>query len=331
MPGRHSVGDVLPITPTGELQMARFVTRTALMFASLLLVSTASYAQLFRAYLASYGNDASPCTAGAPCRLLPAALNAVASGGEIWILDSANFNTSTVTITKDVSILAIPGQVGSVVAIGSGPALSIVGGLSVNLRNLVIVNIVTNPGTDGIVLTGASTLTVEESVISVLGTAIDIPAGGTVAINNSSIRDSAYGVRVVGDAFVDISHTKFANIVSRAISVDNFAGSTISRVGVTDAVFANVGYAVFCQSTAASATARATVTRSSITNASYGVLSQVTIAGGIADCTVGDSVFNSVGIPLFQSGTGAILGTQGNNLNRHGGGNSGTITNVGSM
>jgi hypothetical protein len=57
--------------------------------------------------------DTNNCTVGAPCRLLPAALAAVGSGGEIWILDSANYNTGPVTIGKSVSILAIPGAVGT--------------------------------------------------------------------------------------------------------------------------------------------------------------------------------------------------------------------------
>jgi hypothetical protein len=74
----------------------------------------------------------------APCRLLPAALAVVNTGGEIWMLDSANYNTSTVFITKTVSILAVPGSVGSVRAIG-GAAISITVPSVVALRNLVIV------------------------------------------------------------------------------------------------------------------------------------------------------------------------------------------------
>ncbi|HWD36582.1 MAG TPA: hypothetical protein VG840_10505, partial [Casimicrobiaceae bacterium] len=50
-------------------------------------------AGLFRSYLSLAGNDANPCTLQQPCRLLPAALAAVNAGGEIWMLDSANFNT----------------------------------------------------------------------------------------------------------------------------------------------------------------------------------------------------------------------------------------------
>jgi hypothetical protein len=47
---------------------------------------------------------------------MPAALAAVADGGQIWMLDSANYNTSPVVIAKSVSILAVPGAVGSLVA-----------------------------------------------------------------------------------------------------------------------------------------------------------------------------------------------------------------------
>ena len=84
-------------------------------FAALLLSSSAG-AQLFRSYIASDGSDANPCTLPQPCRLLPAALAAVADGGEIWMLDSANYNTGPVTIGKSVAILAVPGAVASVLS-----------------------------------------------------------------------------------------------------------------------------------------------------------------------------------------------------------------------
>ena len=83
------------------------------------LVPQAASAGLFRAYLSVNGNDGNPCTVQQPCRLLPAALVAVNDGGEVWMLDSANYNTSTVNINKSVTILAVPGALGSVVANGS--------------------------------------------------------------------------------------------------------------------------------------------------------------------------------------------------------------------
>src|SRR3954466_3122286 len=122
-----------------------------------LLMSGAAHAQLFRAYLASYGNDANPCTVGSPCRLIPAALAAVASGGEIWMLDSANYNSATVDINKSVSILAIPGEAGSIVALGGASAMSMAtAGSKVALRNVVITNNAVSPGSHGITITNGS-------------------------------------------------------------------------------------------------------------------------------------------------------------------------------
>ena len=119
---------------------ARTTACRILALVAALLLSTAADAQvLFRAYLASDGSDANPCTLPQPCRLLPTALAKVMSGGEIWMLDSANFNSGTVTVGKSVSILAVPGAVGSVVALG-GPAILVSDpGLKIALRNLVIV------------------------------------------------------------------------------------------------------------------------------------------------------------------------------------------------
>ena len=111
------------------------------------------------------------------------------------MLDSANYNTTTVTIGKSVSILAVPGAVGSVLAAG-GPAISITASnLKVALRNLVIVPLPSGGG-DGIDLTGASALTIEDSLIANLPThGVYVLGTGTVRITNSTIRNTGlYGV-----------------------------------------------------------------------------------------------------------------------------------------
>ncbi len=116
--------------------------------------TTGANAAVFRAYLSPAGNDANPCTLSAPCRLLPAALAAVQSGGEIWMLDSANYNTAPVTINKSVTILSVPGALGSVVATGGNAINITAGGLTVVLRNLVIVPLPSAGAIDGIHMTG---------------------------------------------------------------------------------------------------------------------------------------------------------------------------------
>src|SRR5258706_1113030 len=152
--------------------------------ATSMLVPMANATGLFRAYLSSAGADTNPCTLPQPCRLLPAALAAVTDGGEIWILDSANYNVATVVVGKSVSILAVPGTVGSVVASG-GAAISVTGGsLSIALRNLVIVPLPASGGTDGVSLTGASTITIQNSVIA---------------------NHAGHGVHVVGNGVVNVA------------------------------------------------------------------------------------------------------------------------------
>src|ERR1700682_2253228 len=110
-----------------------------LVFATLVICASAQAAGLFRAYLASDGSDSNPCTVVAPCRLLPAALAAVTDGGEIWMLASAHYTTAKVSITKTVTILAVPGAVGSVVAMPGQHAIDAsTPGTHVALRNMLI-------------------------------------------------------------------------------------------------------------------------------------------------------------------------------------------------
>jgi hypothetical protein len=184
----------------------------------MLSVAAGAHAGLFRAYLSAKGSDANPCTLAAPCRLLPAALAAVNDGGEIWMLDSANYNTATVSIAKSVTILAVPGALGSVLAPANQRALLVNAvDVRVTARNLVIVG--ANGTGTGIDLLNGAELTVEDCEISMLH--IGIVAGAsplrpakatlrnTVVRNNASIGVSVYGptnavldgVRTTGNDF----------------------------------------------------------------------------------------------------------------------------------
>jgi 3-oxoacyl-[acyl-carrier protein] reductase len=130
------------VAPSTELQEACMnplsVLRPVLLVAAL-ASSAVAQAQIFRAYLASDGSDSNPCTLPAPCRLLPAALAAVAEQWRDLDARLANYNVSTVDITKSVTLLAIPARFGSVVDSG-GPAVSIATvGVRSRLRNLVVV------------------------------------------------------------------------------------------------------------------------------------------------------------------------------------------------
>ena len=173
------------------------ILRDALRFACAAALCAASIANagLFRSYLSFNGLDTNPCTVQQPCRLLPAALTAVNDGGEIWMLDSANYNTAPVTITKGVKIFAIPGALGSIVG-SSGDALVINTANDVTLRNVQILNF--NAGANGINIQNAGAVHIEK-------TSID----GFTNASTACIRlDSTATVRV----YVDDSFIRHCNI-----------------------------------------------------------------------------------------------------------------------
>ena len=293
------------------------------------LFSLACNAQSFRAYLASYGNDANPCTVAAPCRLLPAALAAVQDGGEIWLLDSANFNSGAVTINKNVSILTVPGQVGSIVAVGGANAININAGLTVALRNVSIANNATSPGVDGIDMTTGK-LSVQDSALSVPGYAIRVNGSGSVSVHNTVIHDSFLGVLVNGGGIADVSRAKFVNVQYGVYAEGNVA-SVISSAIVSDCEFAKAVTAVEASAVTVGATARLSMHASSVSGSAYGVAAASSAAGANAVASVGGSTISGTGTALVQANNpSAVLQSLGNNLIVNNTNNtSGTITPVG--
>jgi len=300
----------------------------SLLCAAASLGAVTAHAQLFRAYAASFGNDANPCTVVAPCRLLPAALAAIQDGGEVWLLDSANFNSGAVSINKNVTILAVPGQVGSIVAFGGGNAININPGLTVALKNLSITNNVTNPGTDGIDMTTGK-LSIQDSIVSVPGSGIFLNGGGSLSVHNTVFRDGNVGVFVKDGGSADVSRSKFVNL-----GYGVYAGGSVASVTTFATVrgceFAKANTAVESNLVTNNAAVRVAVHDSSMSGGSYGVMAYSSVTSGSAIATVGASTISGAGFAaLFQSGAGAVLQSLGNNLIVNNGSNtSGTITPI---
>src|SRR5215467_13674965 len=99
-----------------------------------------------RTYVSGVGSDSNPCTASSPCKTFQAALALTTAGGEIYVLNSANYGP--VTINKAVTITS-EGAVAGILAT-SGAAITISAGANdvVNLRGLGIDG--ANTGTVGI-------------------------------------------------------------------------------------------------------------------------------------------------------------------------------------
>lgn len=253
--------------------MYLLLLRVAVSVCALALYGTAS-AGLFRAYLSAKGDDNNPCSVSAPCRLLPAALSAVNDGGEIWMLDSANFNVGNVAITKSVTISAVPGAQGSVVGL-NGVALEIVGsGIEVHLRNLTVLNL--SNGSLGVYLRSGDVLSLDKCRIHgfPIGLMVNreivasVVPPANVSIAASEFYDNEHAI-VFNDAIrATISHTHvFRNIDGIVVApiAAPAAGSLLAITSISDSVINGNLLGVVANS-GVNRTAKVIVNRSEVSN-----------------------------------------------------------------
>ena len=324
-------------------------------FAALVLLASPAHA-VFRAYVAADGNDANPCTLTSPCRLLPAALTAVDSGGEIWMLDSANYNTAQVDITKSVTILAVPGAVGSVVATGGVSASALymnAAGISVTLRNLVVVQLGTSLA--GAYMTNGSQLTIQSCDFSGLdggGGAVYMGAAtGVLTINDSIVRGAAYGVAITAGGTLAMDRTRLENnnigvVVNNSRATLNesfFAGNNIgvyvtaqggnsATATIRNSAIAgrgSSGSGINLQTVAIGDSGFVNLVNSSITHVSAGIHT-IGVAGATTTLLLdGNSITDNV-FPITFTGPAPTVLTRQNNTVRHnaGGDSIGTFTPV---
>ena len=120
-----------------------------------------------RIFVSGLGNDANPGTREQPKRTFASALTVTDPGGEIIVLDSAGYASSTLTIDKPISIIA-PSGLYAGVRIASGTAIKITAGVNdiVVLRGLSITGPGGGGGGTGINLTAAGAVHIENCVIS---------------------------------------------------------------------------------------------------------------------------------------------------------------------
>jgi hypothetical protein len=101
-----------------------------------LVVSTVTWGQAQRTFVASTGVDTNPCSLAQPCRSFATALTQTNSGGEIIVVDSAGYGP--VAIAQSVSIIAAPGVYAGI-SVFSGNGVTITGvGSRVRLSGLSI-------------------------------------------------------------------------------------------------------------------------------------------------------------------------------------------------
>src|SRR4051794_23774733 len=151
-----------------------------------------AHAQATRTWVSGVGDDVNPCSRTAPCKTFAGAISKTAAGGEINCLDPGGFGG--VTIIKAMTLSC--GYTHGSILVAGGPGITINAGVNdrVVIKGLEItgVNQTVTPGTIGVRIIGAKSVSIEDSVItsfSQQGIADQRTAGNTnLFIRNSVIR-----------------------------------------------------------------------------------------------------------------------------------------------
>jgi Right handed beta helix region len=143
--------------------MLHRVSASALVALAMLMTVDASGAQPQRTFVASYGNDANPCSITLPCRGFAAAVAQTISGGEVIVLDSAGYGS--VTVTQSVSLISPPGVYAGISAFTGDDGVIVAAGASdrVTLRGLSISG---QGGMHGIIVDSGGEVHVENCIVA---------------------------------------------------------------------------------------------------------------------------------------------------------------------
>lgn len=291
-----------------------------------------------RTFVASFGNDANPCTIASPCRTFGAAMALTDANGEVIVLDSAGYGP--VTINQSVSIIAPDGVYAGVSVFAAQNGITVSGGAKVVLRGLTVNG---QGGNEGIWVLGGTQIHVERCVISNMGDAgIRIEGGATINVSDSVIRSNAgRGVDILaGAAEVILSDTQVLNngshgifaaagalTLNRVLSAENGlvglevrppAAATVHAT-VRDSIFSGNGDAgLFLAPQLAGSQARVIVERSSAlrnTNAGFSVN---TVGLGSGQLYVTGAVVTTPGFTgIVSSGAGATVILTGTTVTRN--------------
>ena len=297
------------------------------------VASAPAYARA-RVFVASYGNDANPCTFGSPCKTFQQAVNVVDAGGEVTAIDSAGFGT--IYITQSVTITSPPGVeagiVGGGVGIyiatrGPGPYFVQLRGLTLdgmglgnygiyfdggNTRVEIIDCVVRNTSFDGIALfpflgaAGPNTVLISNTIVSNNVThGIDLAPGSQGsfynlrgAIDHVNTSGNGIGINIDGtnsSAFADFA---ISNSVSDSNGKTGIAvqGNNNVKVEIRDSTLSNnLGFGL------------------TVSNAKVGMYANSLVINGAA---------------FSNSNSGTIFSFGNNNLENNGGVPTGTLTPV---
>jgi hypothetical protein len=196
-----------------------------------------------RTWVSGTGTDSGACTRAAPCRTFAFAITQTAAGGEIDVLDPADYGT--VTIAKAISIVNDGVGVAAIgAATGHGVTINAGATDSVHLRGLTIDGL--GSGTDGIDFKTGGNLAIENCVIRDFKTAgifIEPTTSSSFSVSNTIASNNLVGIQIgpTGSAVViGVLNTVIANNNNTGIDVNGaFTAGASLTVTIVDSEASN--------------------------------------------------------------------------------------------
>jgi hypothetical protein len=311
----------------------RTVSRTFV--AALMLAFAAPAPAAQRTFVASFGNDANPCSLAAPCRSFQAAVAAVGAGGEVVALDSAGYGS--VVVDKSVSLIAPPGVHAAITAAPSGNGITVNagGGDVIVLRGLAISGptAVDAQSADDLYVDRCVTkadvgLTVGSSVnrVFVTDTVFDRNVTGVfwdggpesrLYVARSRFLQGAFGVRVhQGTLFLDHDAFEQVNGIAGLLAQTNFDAEAISA-DVRDSTFVGGIAPILVRALQANASVAMTVDRSTMARGQDGIRIEAQNGGTATVAITRSSAIQNSAAGVVSFGSGSAVSVSDTAANRN--------------
>jgi hypothetical protein len=280
-------------------------------------------AQIARVFVSANGNDSNVCSnVATPCRTFRGGISQVSDNGEVIVLDSADYGGATiskgVTLDAPVSVTAFSSESFTIDA----PDKVVV------LRGLTLKS---HPQANkAILVTAASSVSVENCIIAGWAIAIDMGSGGYLRMTDTLVRDSGLGIFLSGSTVATIDRCRFERNPFSGANVANGArvrirdtvmigGGLLVQAGASTSSEAAVDGCLFTDSPGRGVSADGTgggvvtvsISSSTIVGCNEGLASSQTLAG-TATIFASNLTVTGNNTGLLTSGGASIL-SRGNN------------------
>ena len=260
-------------------------------------------------------NTVTNCTPVAPYRTFQKAMTVTDSNGEVVVLDSGGYGA--VSINQSVSLIAPTGVYAGISVFSGASGVSIATpGVNVVLRGL---NINGQGGGNGIIMTAGNKLTVENCVISNLGsTGIGIFGDITLRVTDTIIRDNGNsGILLINGAHGVITRATLSGNIGNGIRIEGSLAGSITTADIADTtVDGNTGAGVLAFSNNGTAVVNVSVRDSrAVRNVAAGIAANA--AGGITNLSVSNNIVSNNDKGIVGMNTGTRILASGNTVSNN--------------